>query len=232
MIVTSVDRRDTYKKRPLPLNTVAALKLLSTHLKLPAAKSMTLMESLYTKGLLSYPRTETDRYPKTFFMKSLANKANGSEFEDFYGPRPDGKNDDKAHPPIYPVRAAKDGDFDSKNGTMEKKVFNFLVNHFFAQLCKDATGVETSIKVNILDEEFFLKGLKITQKNHLKYFDKWQEIKSPDVKVGQKLEDFELQQVETETKPPIPMTESQLITLMSKHGIGTDATIHDHIKRV
>ena len=64
-IVTSIETKEVYKKRPKPLNTVAALKTLSTHLRLSASKSMELMESLYTKGLLSYPRTETDSYPST-----------------------------------------------------------------------------------------------------------------------------------------------------------------------
>ena len=34
------------------------------------------------------------------------------------------------------------------------------------------------------------------------------------------------------TQPPNPITESELITLMDKHGIGTDATIHEHIKTI
>lgn len=41
-----------------------------------------------------------------------------------------------------------------------------------------------------------------------------------------------LKMEEGETKPPNYLTEKELIDLMDKNGIGTDATIHEHIKTI
>ena len=38
--------------------------------------------------------------------------------------------------------------------------------------------------------------------------------------------------VQSQTAPPRLMTEADLITEMDKNGIGTDATIHEHIKTI
>jgi len=38
--------------------------------------------------------------------------------------------------------------------------------------------------------------------------------------------------VESKTSPPNYLTEADLIEKMDKNGIGTDATIHEHIKNI
>ena len=52
------------KWRPLPLNTVELEKQGSRKLRLSAKTIMSVAEKLYTQGLISYPRTETNIFPK------------------------------------------------------------------------------------------------------------------------------------------------------------------------
>ena len=52
----------------------------------------------------------------------------------------------------------------------------------------------------------------------------------PNYKEGDVLKNYELTVEEGQTTAPTPLTEAGLITKMDENGIGTDATIHEHIK--
>lgn len=77
---------------------------------------MKLAEKLYNNGYISYPRTETTCFSNKFNLKKLAqNHVDSPDWGEFAtkltegtmykGPRK-GKQDDKAHPPIHPVKLA------------------------------------------------------------------------------------------------------------------------------
>ena len=55
------------------MDTVELEKLGSRKLKLPAKEVMTIAEKLYTKGIISYPRTETNMFSKEIDLKCVRN---------------------------------------------------------------------------------------------------------------------------------------------------------------
>lgn len=110
--VESVTVKPKHKWRPTPLDTVEMEKLGSRKLKLSAKETMTIAEKLYTKGLISYPRTETNQFSKEFDLKPLVEQHTGhSVWGAFaqrvveWGPNPrNGNKSDQAHPPIHPTK--------------------------------------------------------------------------------------------------------------------------------
>ena len=135
---------------------------------------MKIAEKLYSKGFISYPRTETNIFPKEIDLKRLVQMQtadrNWGEFasrilNSTSGPTPrQGKKTDKAHPPIHPTK------YTSELTGNDKKVYEFVVRHFLACCQKDAVGEETVVNIDINGEKFTAKGLIILERNYLEVY--------------------------------------------------------------
>ncbi|ORX77674.1 prokaryotic type I DNA topoisomerase [Anaeromyces robustus] len=236
--VVSMIQKPKSKWKPLPLTTVELIKFGSKYLKIPSDEIMTISEKLYNQGYISYPRTETDQFKDDFDLNSLINiQTNNNKWGGyaqsllqgkFVKPRK-GKNNDQAHPPIHPTKAMTN-DFTIK----EQKVYEFIVRRFLACCSDDAKGSETIVTINIADELFTANGLMILEENYLNVYiyDKWGEKSIPFYQEGETFIPTKMEMTSGSTSPPKPLTEPDLIGLMDKNGIGTDATIHEHIKKI
>ena len=147
--------------------------------------------------------------------------------QEFQWPRPGGK-DDNAHPPIHPVRAGSDLSGD------EARLYELIARRFLACCSKDALGHETIVKAELAGEEFSASGLMVVERNYLEVYtyDRWSARKIPVFHEGAHFVPTSLMMTSGHTTPPSPLSESDLIAEMEAHGIGTDATIAEHIKKV
>lgn len=235
--VTKVKGKQTSKWKPLPLTTVELQKTACHVLRLSSSRIMQIAEGLYTTGLISYPRTETDQFDDEFDFIAHINKqtedptwgqyAQLLRDGEFEKPRK-GKNNDKAHPPIHPTsyNANLSGD--------EKRVYEFITRRFLACCWKNAIGYETNVEVNMDTEYFDAKGLVILERNFLEVYpyEKWSGNEIPEFREGYQFVPNTLEMVEGQTTPPQLLTESDLISMMEKNEIGTDATIAEHIQKI
>ncbi|CEQ42489.1 SPOSA6832_04328, partial [Sporobolomyces salmonicolor] len=216
-------------------------------------------ENLYQKGILSYPRTETDQFDRDFNFNELIEKHTGDAA---WGPfaqnlltgggfeRPrNGQKNDKAHPPIHPTAHVNNLQGD------DKRVYDLIVRRFLACCSRNATGMEKTVEIEIAGECFSAKGLVIRERNYLDVYiyDKWTGNHLPDFQPGEQFEPDELELKEGMTTQPNLLTEADLVSLMDKNGIGlslppvspakggrlnedgcvgTDATIAEHIQKI
>ncbi|KAI0786764.1 DNA topoisomerase [Abortiporus biennis] len=235
--VVKVTQKETKKWKPLPLTTVDLQKAASRILKISPKKALDIAEKLYQQGFLSYPRTETDQFDPQFNFHTLIEKqtadtawgafATSLTNGGFHTPR-QGKRNDKAHPPIHPTAHAGNlaGD--------ERKVYEYITRRFLACCSKDALGMETTVDVEYGGEEFYASGLTVLERNYLEVFpyDKWADKEIPHFNQGQQFTPTVCELREGQTTRPNLLTEADLVTLMDKNGIGTDATIAQHIQMI
>ncbi|KAG9235297.1 DNA topoisomerase [Amylocarpus encephaloides] len=239
--VTKVQEKPTKKWKPLPLTTVELQKNAARFLRMTSQDAMNHAEHLYQQGFISYPRTETDRFDKGMNLRALVEKqmpdtrwgpfaqnlVNGG----FQWPR-EGRNDDKAHPPIHPVvhvaanAALSDG---------EKRVYEFVTRRFLACCSEDAKGQATDVEILYGDEYFTAHGLVVIERNYLDAYpyENWNSSQTlPRFTVGERFEPTEAMMNEGKTTAPDYLTEPDLLALMDANGIGTDATMAEHISKI
>ncbi|KAI1814850.1 DNA topoisomerase [Poronia punctata] len=238
--VTKVQEKPTKKWKPLPLTTVELQKMATRFLRMTGQQAMETAEQLYNKGFISYPRTETDRFDPGMNLRNLVQKQTQSQdWGDFaqnlvqggfQQPR-QGKNDDKAHPPIHPITFAAPQVLNEN----ERKIYEFVVRRFLACCAEDAKGVATDVDILYGEESFHAHGVVVLERNYLEVYvyDKWTgSVQLPKFTVGEMFEPIEALMTEGKTAPPNYLTEADLIALMDANGIGTDATMAEHIQKI
>ena len=278
--VRNVVVKEKKQGRPIPLNTVALLKACSKALGIGPHAAMQTAERLYLSGYLSYPRTESTTYPKSFdVIGTLRQQAEDNRWGTYvrallqsdHQPTPRGGVDMGDHPPITPCRPARSNEL---SGDMAL-VFELVVRHFIASVSPDAVWKSTRVTFGIesLEDkgEFAVSGKELVSPGFLaillhkeygnetsreglldEYDHDEEEIAIPDFTKGEVIpvlntksqtssklnvtrsesawSNIEIK--ERMTTPPTYLTESELIGMMEKHGIGTDASIATHIENV
>ncbi len=247
LLCYEVKTSETKRTRPQPLNTVEMLKLASKNLGIGPHAAMRAAEYLYLSGYISYPRTESTAYPKSFDIRdALRTQRDHPDWGNYCQQllndgytTPRAGHDAGDHPPITPVGLARDLSGDNW------KIYELVTTHFLATISKDATFLQTKAKFrtnSAHNEEFMITGRRLLDAGFLQLYGNAAIMKSEEDEAEiQELPDFRVNtlypiaQVNTRqgmTSAPGYLTESELIGLMEKHGIGTDASIPTHINNV
>jgi len=223
------------RKPPYPLDAYELASRAARFLKLPSRRTMAVAEDLYRGGFISYPRTETQVYRGVNLkgvlrrlMEHYDSRIREAAKRLLEGPlRPrEGKSDDRAHPPIYPVRAARKGELSREH----LRVYDLVVRHFIATLLPPARIRRKRADIVIGGLKLEATGLKVEELGYLRIYH-FEMPKEGDVPLseGDKLYLREAKVRKVKIKPRY-LSEGELIKLMRAKGIGTDSTMHEHIQ--
>lgn len=243
--------------RPAPINTVNMLKIASQSLGIGPHAAMRAAEHLYLSGIISYPRTESTSYPHSFNFQETLHCVRSHSIYGVYAAEllsdghchPRQGVDKGDHPPITPV-----GPPHSHLGVDERKIYDLVVRHFIASISPDATyqltratfcsecnEIFTCSSKEEIDPGFMrVYGRSEAQQNERMLEGEgggddpsdYKEQQLPDIEVDSEFRITSAGIHKGSTKVPGHLTESELIGLMEKHGIGTDASIPTHINNI
>ncbi|KAL3368606.1 hypothetical protein AABB24_009458 [Solanum stoloniferum] len=241
--VTKVKQQEKLKYPPHPLSTIELEKRASRYFRMSSEQTMKVAEDLYQNGFISYPRTETDSFSEKTDLRTMVQEQEGHPVWGIYAQRlldpqsglwrnpSGGGHDDKAHPPIHPTKFSAG---ETRWSQDHHRVYELVVRHFLACVSQPAVGAETIVEIDIAGESFSACGRVILAKNYLDVyrFESWGGSVIPTYSFGQQFTPTTLTLDSGVTRPPPLLSEADLLGCMDKAGIGTDATMHDHIKKL
>ena len=187
------------------------------------SKTLQTAQSLYLSGLISYPRTSSQKLPLSIqyknILKKLAKKYKAEKL--IVREKPiEGKKTDSAHPSIYPTGEEANKATLSEN---EQKIYDLIVKRFLALFCGDAKIYTKTITAEINNLKFLVNGSSIKEKAWMNIYPiKLQEREIPDLEGEVTI--IKIRNEEKETQPPKRYSPASIISELEKRNLGTKAT--------
>jgi len=177
-------------------------------------------QSLYLSGLISYPRTSSQKLPDSIDYKAILEelKKTYKVAKLLKRNKPvEGAKEDPAHPSIYPT-----GNKQILSGD-EEKIYELIVKRFLCLFCEDAIVDRKRITTKVDDLTFSANGSAIKKKAWLEiYPSKVKEIDLPDVEGEVTIANQRTD--EKETQPPKRFSPASILSELEKRNLGTKAT--------
>jgi DNA topoisomerase-1 len=236
--VTDIKTRERLMNPPPPFNTTGFLTAASS-IRIPPARAMEVAESLYTRGIISYPRVDNTVYPKTLSMRVILESIADAETvgplarellqrSSFTPTR--GKKFATDHPPIHPTDAAST----DRLSQLEWKVYELVARRFLATLADAAEARSTRADLDMGGEPFVARGDVIESEGYLRYYPYFRkkDEELPRLERGDRVRVVEKQIEAKQTQPPPRYNEGRLIEKMEELGLGTKSTRHSIIQNL
>ncbi|MCF7910386.1 DNA topoisomerase I [Candidatus Pacearchaeota archaeon] len=221
------------KKQKLPPQPPFNLTTLQTEAykfhSITPSETLKSAQSLYLSGLISYPRTSSQKLPSSINYQEILKKLSkeyGVEHLIKKSQPIEGKKTDPAHPSIYPTASySETGGKSPILAGNEEKIYELIVRRFLSLFCEDAIIDKKTISAETSENKlkFSTRGDVIEKKSWLEiYPSKIKEIKLPDI--NGEVDIIDLRNEEKETQPPKRFTQASIISQLEKKNLGTKAT--------
>ena len=234
--VKNITKKEFKQNPPFPFDLTTLQTEAYSSFGFSPTQTLSLAQSLYESGLISYPRTSSQKLPEKIGYKNIIKKlSNQREYKNLAEKllkmklKPnEGKKDDPAHPSIFPT-----GEKPKELTAQEKKLYDLIVKRFFAVFGKPAIREVVDVIFDINNENFLSKGKRTVEKNWIEFYEKYVKYEEqilPQLKIGDILDVIKIKMPEKETQPPKRYNEASLVRKLEKMNLGTKATRASIIK--
>jgi DNA topoisomerase I len=204
---------------PVPFDLTTLQTEAYKFFKLSPAQTSKVAQNLYLEGLISYPRTSSQKYPDINFKEILEKLKKFTPLVKYaVNEKPsEGKKTDPAHPAIHPTGELK------KLDGKEKQIYELIVKRFISCFAEEAITETKKVEVNVLGIKFSAKGMSFKERNWTSVYPsnlKEKEVPTMNGEVDIK----EIKIEEKMTQPPARYNSASLVKELEKRNLGTKAT--------
>ena len=208
-IVKDITEKEIILNPPKLFSLSKLQSKLSKENKISFAKSLEIIQKLYEKGFITYPRTNTEYLAEEEKdkVRELIKLYSNYELEFKDSKKIFDSSKIESHSAVIPT--LKIPDMNSLD-LEEKIIFETIRNRFISNFLKEQAIInQTEIKIAVGNEIFNLKGKSVKQEGFLKYENQKIDNKLPYFEINQKI-DVDFKVVDKLTVPPKKVTEENL----------------------
>jgi DNA topoisomerase-1 len=235
-IIEELESRTYRVQPPTPFDLSALQAEAYRHFGFTPRVALGIAERLYLDQLISYPRTSSQKLPPSIgYEEILRGLGQITSYRPFATtllsgtliPN-EGKNDDPAHPAVYPTGVVPKRSLELR----EQKIFDLVARRFLATFGQMAAKQSDVATIKVGEHVFYLRGSRILEKGWISLYGpyaRFEEVMLPPLKQGQEVTIAKITLQEKYTHPPPRYNPSSLLKEMEDTQIGTKATRADII---
>jgi len=232
-IVKDIKKKEYKQSPPVPFNTTDLQSESYAQFKFSPTQTLSIAESLYQAGAISYPRSSSQKLPPNInYGKILKALSTLKPYEQFISklmkktnlvPN-EGPREDVAHPAVYPTFEVADL---KKLTAQQKKIYDLIIRRFLAVFAEYALRESNTVTLDIGGHKFSIVGKRTIAPGWTEIYKPYMSIDEqilPEMKINDVLKVLKVEQISKETQPPGRYSQGSIVKEMEKRNLGTRAT--------
>ena len=222
-IVKDINKRQFEQKPPVPFNTTNLQSEAYTYFGSSPAQTLSIAESLYQAGYISYPRSSSQKLPPSIGYQKIVNALSKISLYKKFAEKllkgklkpVEGERSDPAHPAVYATHETPNI---GKLNLQQRNLYDLIARRTLAAFGDPAVKEITTFGLDVDGEKFLLVGKRIVNPGWLDIYKhaSREEIILPEMKMGQIFKNEKLELLSKETEPPRRYSQGSIVKELRK----------------
>ena len=205
--ITDIQNKQFKQAPPVPFDLTSLQIEAYRAVRISPKETLSIAQELYTSGVISYPRTSSQKLPTTIgYKKILTNLSKQLQYESLSQKllktalKPnEGKKSDPAHPAIYPT-----GETPKELHPRVFKIYDIIVRRFMAVFGEPATRETMEIDIDVNKEPFKTKGTRTVEPGWHIYYEPYLKLEEQRLPAANKSDIVDINKITNHSKETTP----------------------------